>query len=298
MERELVEAKKLSLASKLKGYILVTKPPSVLLLVFTAIGGMIAATGPTVPWGKFLLALGAITAGCAGANAITCYIDRDIDALMERTRRRPLPQGILSSEEALAWGLALSVIAIVLSAYLNGWALFWMLFGLFDNIVVYSLLSKRRTPWNIVLGSFSGGAPTAFGWAAMRGDVTVLPVLMAALVVLWTPSHIWSLALRYRDDYARARVPMLPVVASEKKVLRCIVSTAILMFISSVLIQFVGKFGIIYALMAYVPGIAFLGVNAYLWVKPTARNAWIAFKVTSPYLGILFLGIILDSLLR
>lgn len=297
MERELAGAGKLSLASKLKGYIMVTKPPSVSLLVFTALGGMVAATGPAIPWGKFLLALLAITAGCAGANTITCYIDRDIDAVMERTRRRPLSQGIISPGEALAWGLFLSAAAVALSALLNRWALFWMLFGLFDNIVIYSLLSKRRTPWNIVLGSFSGGAPAVFGWAAMRGDVALLPLLMAALVVLWTPSHIWSLALRYRDDYARAGVPMLPVVTDEKKVLRCIVSTAVLMLIASVLIHFVGRFGLIYALLAYIPGAALLAVNLYLWIRPTARNAWIAFKVTSPYLAALFLGIILDSVL-
>lgn len=295
MEGEL--AKNLGLASKLKGYVLVTKPPSVLLLVFTALGGMIAATGPAIPLDKLAIAFAAITAGCAGANTITCYIDRDIDAVMERTRRRPLPQGIISPKEALAWGLFLATIAVILSAFLNAWALFWMLFGLFDNIVIYSLLSKRRTPWNIILGSFSGGAPAVFGWAAMRGEVALLPILMAALVVLWTPGHIWSLALRYRDDYARAGVPMLPVVSSEKKVLRCIVSTAFLMFIFSVLIHFVGKFGLIYALLAYIPGIALLAFNSYLWVRPMAHNAWIAFKVTSPYLAAVFLGIILDSLM-
>ncbi len=297
MEEKLVKTEELNLAAKLKGYVMVTKPPSVSLLVFTALGGMIAATGPAIPWSRLLLAFVAITAGCAGANTITCYIDRDIDAIMERTRRRPLPQGVISPEEALAWGLLLIATAVALSALLNGWALFWMLFGLFDNIVVYSLLSKRRTPWNIILGSFSGGAPTVFGWAAMRGDLSLLPVLMAALVVLWTPSHIWSLAIRYRDDYARAGVPMLPVVTSEKKVLRCIVSTAFLMFIISVLIHLAGNFGLIYALLAYIPGAALLAVNGYLWFRPTARNAWVAFKVTSPYLGLLFLGIILDSLL-
>ncbi len=296
MEGELAKAKRISLASRIKGYIFVTKPRLLYLLVFTSIGGMVAAAGPAMPWGRFVKAFVAITAGCAGANAITCYIDRDIDAIMERTRRRPLPQGIISPAEALAWGIVLSAIALLLSASLNAWAFFWMLFGLFDNIVIYSLLSKRRTPWNIILGSFSGGAPTLFGWAAMRGDVALLPFLMAALIVLWIPGHIWSLAIRYRDDYAKAGVPMLPVVTSEKKVLRCIVSTSLLMFIASVLIHFVGRFGVIYALLAYIPGAALLATNLYLWFKPTPKNAWLAFKVTSPYLAALFLGIILDSI--
>ncbi len=297
MEGELVKARKVCLASRIKGYIFVTKPRLLYLLVFTSIGGMVAAAGSAMPLGRFIKAFVAITAGCAGANAITCYIDRDIDAVMERTRRRPLPQGIISPGEALAWGIFLSAIALLLSASLNFWAFFWMLFGLFDNIVIYSLLSKRRTPWNIILGSFSGGAPTLFGWAAMREDLTLLPFLMAAAVVLWTPGHIWSLAIRYRDDYARAGVPMLPVVTSEKKVLRCIVSTSLLMFIASVLIHIVGQFGVVYALLAYIPGAALLATNIYLWFKPTPKNAWVAFKVTSPYLAALFLGIILDSLL-
>ena len=297
MEGEVVKAGKISLASKVKGYILVTKPRLIYLLVFTSIGGMVAAAGPAMDWGKFIKAFVAITAGCAGANTITCYIDRDIDAVMERTRRRPLPQGIISPAEALAWGIVLSAVALILSASLNGWAFFWMLLGLFDNIVIYSLLSKRRTPWNIVLGSISGGAPTLFGWAAMRGDVAILPFLMAALVVLWIPGHIWSLALRYRDDYAKAGVPMLPVVTSEQKVLHCIVSTSLLMFIASILIHIVGRFGLIYTLLAYIPGAALVAVNLYLWARPTPKNAWLAFKVTSPYLAALFLGIILDSLL-
>ncbi|RLC81153.1 MAG: protoheme IX farnesyltransferase [Chloroflexi bacterium] len=297
MEAEITRSIKTRVLSSLKAYLLVTKPPSVMLLVFTAIGGMIAATGASIRWPAFLLALTAITAGCAGANTITCYIDRDIDAIMERTRKRPLPQGRISPTGALIWGIILCGVALVLSASLNPVAFFWMLFGLFDNIVIYSLLSKRRTAWNIVLGSFSGGAPTVFGWAAMRGDTTLLPVLMAALVVLWTPSHIWSLAIRYRDDYARANVPMLPVVSKVEKVLRCIVSTAFLMVISSVLIYRLGNFGLIYAALAFPLGIAMLAVHIFLWFHPTPRNAWRMFKLTSPYLAAVFTGIIVDSVI-
>jgi len=268
-----------------------------MLLVFTAVGGMLAAAGPSIPWRTFFLALAAITAGCAGANTITCYIDRDIDAVMERTRRRPLPQGQLSPRGALIWGLFLAGLALLLSAFLNRMALFWMAFGLFDNIVVYSLLSKRRTAWNIILGSVSGGAPTVFGWAAIRGDTTLLPVALAALVVLWTPSHIWSLAIRYRDDYARAGVPMLPVVTSVEKVLRCIISTAVLMFAASVLIYRLGDLGLIYALFAFPLGLVMLAGHTYLWFRPTPRNAWRMFKLTSPYLAAVFTGVIVDSLM-
>lgn len=298
MEAEITRSLKARALTSIKGYVMVTKPQSVSLLVFTAVGGMVAG-GASVGWSwpTFLVALAAITAGCAGANTLTCYIDRDIDAVMERTRKRPLPQGLISPKGALMWGLFLSGVAVVLSALLNPLALFWMLFGLFDNVVVYSLLSKRRTPWNIVLGSFSGGAPTVFGWAAMRGDTTLLPVLMAALVVLWTPSHIWSLALRYRDDYARAGVPMLPVVSGVKSVLRCIVSTAVLMVVAAVLIYKVGGFGLPYAVLTFPFSLAMLVGHAYLWFRPTPRNAWVMFKLTSPYLAAVFTGIMLDSVL-
>ena len=155
------------------------------------------------PLGGWVLALVAITAGCAAADTLTCYIDRDIDALMDRTKGRPLPgKRIYPPEKALAWGLFLATLSLGLSVLLNPLAALWMFLGLFDNVVVYSLLAKRRTCTNILLGSVSGGMPALFGWAVVQGNVTWTAVLISLLVITWTPNHIWNLAIRYREDYS------------------------------------------------------------------------------------------------
>lgn len=280
-------------------YILVTKPNSVWLLVFTAVGGMVVGGGVGKPLGWWALALTAITAGCAGANTLTCYIDRDMDAIMERTRRRPLPGGrIQPPERALVWGLFLAGLALVLSWLLNPLAFLWMFLGLFDNVVIYSLWAKRRTCINIILGSVSGGMPTLFGWSAARGDIAWLPVLMGFLVVLWTPNHIWSLAIRYRDDYARAGVPMLPVVHNVRRAVAIITAAQVLTFATSLALYWVGGFGLGYLWVACISGAVVVLGQFYLLLRPTPQNAWLMFKVSSPHLFLLFLGMILDTLLR
>jgi len=280
-------------------YLVVTKPTSVWLLVFTAVAGMVLAGGAAQPLGWWLLALTAITAGCAGANTLTCYIDRDMDGIMERTRGRPLPGGqIKPPERALVWGVFLAGFSLVLAWLLHPLACLWMALGLFDNVVVYSLWAKRRTCTNIILGSVSGGMPTLFGWSAVRGDITWLPVLMGLLVVLWTPNHIWSLAIRYRDDYARAGVPMLPVVHHLRRSMAIIAAAQFLTFITSLALYIVGGFGPLYLWVALISGIVVVAGQLYLLVRPTTANAWLMFKISSPHLFLLFLGMILDVLLR
>src|SRR5512137_1666955 len=212
-------------------YIEVAKPSTVALLVFTCIGSMIVAGGVGgLSAGGWALALIAITAGCAAADTLTCYIDRDIDALMDRTRARPLPgKRINPPEKALVWGLFLATLSISLSLLLNPLAALWMFLGLFDNVVIYSLLVKRRSCTNILLGSISGGMPALFGWAAVQGNVTWTAVLISLLVITWTPNHIWNLAIRYREDYTRADVPMLPVVTNLRRAVSLIALSVPLM---------------------------------------------------------------------
>ncbi|MDK2464994.1 MAG: heme o synthase [Candidatus Korarchaeota archaeon] len=279
-------------------YILVTKPNSVWLLVFTSVGGMIVAGGAAKPLEWWILALAAITAGCAGANTLTCYIDRDMDAVMERTRRRPLPGGrIRPPERALAWGLLLAGLSLVLSWLLNPLAFLWMFLGLFDNVVIYSLWAKRRTCINIILGSVSGGMPTLFGWSAARGDITWLPVLMGFLVVLWTPNHIWSLAIRYRDDYARAGVPMLPVVwgprRSASATFACAAGTAAL----ALYLGLVAGLGWAYELVVAIASAILLWATGSFAMKSSPESALRAFKVANSYLGIVLLAALAASIL-
>jgi protoheme IX farnesyltransferase len=279
-------------------YVEVTKPSTVALLVFTCVGAMVAAGGiGGLSLGGWLLALIAITAGCAGADTLTCYIDRDIDALMDRTRARPLPgKRISPPEKALAWGLLLSGLSLVLSLLLNPLAAVWMLVGLFDNVVVYSLLAKRRSSTNILLGSISGGMPALFGWAAVRGDVTWTAVLISLLVITWTPNHIWNLAIRYREDYARADIPMLPVVTNLRRTVNLIVLSVVLMVAESLALGIVGGFGGVYFSVALLGGIVSLAGHVYLFLKPTEHNAWLMFKLSSLYLALILSGMMIDVL--
>jgi protoheme IX farnesyltransferase len=280
-------------------YIEVTKPSTVGLLVFTCIGAMIAAGGvgglSPIEW---ITALIAITAGCAAADTLTCYIDRDIDALMDRTKGRPLPgKRINPPEKALIWGLFLAALSLLLSLFFSPLAALWMFLGLFDNVVVYSLLSKRRSCTNILLGSISGGMPVLFGWAVVQGNLTWTAALLSLLVITWTPNHIWNLAIRYREDYARANVPMLPVVTNLRRAVNLIVMSVLLMVAESWLLGIVGEFGGLYFALATVGGLVSLAGHLYLYLRPTERNAWLMFKLSSLYLALVFTGVMLDRLI-
>lgn len=280
-------------------YIEVTKPSTVALLVFTCVGSMVAAGGVGgLSLGGWFLALAAITAGCAAADTLTCYIDRDIDALMDRTKGRPLPgKRIDPPEKALIWGLGLAALSLGISLLFNPLAALWMFLGLFDNVVIYSLLAKRRSCTNILLGSLSGGMPALFGWAVVQGNVTWTAVLISLLVITWTPNHIWNLAIRYREDYARASVPMLPVVTNLRRAVILIAMSVVLMVIESILLGVVGGFGLIYFTVAIVGGLVSLAGHAYLCLKPTEHNAWLMFKLSSLYLALVFAGMMVDQLL-
>lgn len=288
------------LLASAKAYLEVTKPPSVALLVFTALGGMVvAAGGQAIPPGLLLQALLAATLGCAGANAITCYIDRDIDAVMERTKRRPLPTGRIDPpERALHWGAALTIASFTLAWLINPLSFLCAAFGFFDNVLVYSLLMKRRSPLNVIWGGFSGGAPALFGWAAVKGSLSLTAFLIAALVVLWIPSHIWNLALFWSEDYKRVKVPMLPAVFTLKSTLRCLLTTVFLLYLFSIALGFVGGLGAIYLTTALVAGLVMVAGNLYIFIRPTRKKAWVMFKMSGPYLLILFVSMILDLLLK
>ncbi|HYV99858.1 MAG TPA: heme o synthase [Candidatus Acidoferrum sp.] len=281
-----------------RNYVEVTKPPIVSLLVFTSLATMIVAWRETlVPlsWVVVAVALVAITAASAGCDVLTSYIDRDIDAVMDRTKKRPIPSGRIKANRALVWGLFLALAGMALAYWINALSFVWIALGVFDNVIIYSLLLKRRSRLNIILGGVSGGLPVMFGWSAVTNSYALLPILLAGLVVLWIPGHIWSLAIFTRNDYQRAHVPMLPVVTKLSTALRCIVCTVVLMIPFSLWIFFVGKFGLVYLVTAVLFGIWVLYVNFKLFLHPNDDLAYKAFKVSSPYLFTLFLALIIDS---
>ena len=285
----------------MKNYVEVTKPPIVFLLVFTSFATMIVAWTQTLqPLTPTLLIAGiaAITAASAGCDTLTSYVDRDIDKVMHRTRHRPIPSGRISPSRALAWGLLLAAFGLAVAYWINLLSCVWIALGVLDNVVVYSLLLKRRSSLNIILGGVSGGLPVMFGWSAVTNGIALLPILLAALVVLWIPGHIWSLAIFTKDDYERARVPMLPVVTKLNTALRCIVSTIVLMIPFSLWIFFAGHFGLVYLVTAILFGAWVLYVNMKLFFHPSNEMAYKAFKVSSPYLFALFCAMIIDGLAK
>ena len=286
--------------ARAKTYVEVTKLRLVFLLAFTSVGTMvIAAAEWPVSAGLVVKALLAIIAGTAGANTITCYIDRDIDAVMERTRRRPIPSGRISPpERALYWGLFLSAVSLGLAVSINFLSFLAILLGLLDNVVVYSLLTKRRSPLNIIWGSFSGGLPAFFGWTAVTNRADWVPILVGAIVVLWTPTHIWNLAIYYSADYRKARVPMLPAIYRLQATLHCIAATVVLMVVFSLILHFVGGFGPVYFWTALISGVLLAAANLYLVWKPSKKLAWRLFKLSSPYLFVLILAMMVDVWVR
>jgi protoheme IX farnesyltransferase len=289
----------MGMLSTVATYYEVTKPKIWYLLVFTALGGAVVAGGPLIsPW-TLGLVISAVAAGSAGANVITSYIDRDIDAVMNRTRGRPLPTGrIAPASRALYYGLGLSGLAIVLALWLSPVAGVLMSFGLADNIIVYSKILKRRNPLSIILGGFSGGIPAVIGYVAVTQRIDLFALILGALVVLWIPTHIWSLALHSRDDYARAGVPMLPVVVSERVAVRCIASTTILMTAFSLFPFLSGYAGVLYLAAALPLAAGMLALNFWLIARPSRERAWTVFKFSSPYLTLLFVALMADALVR
>lgn len=280
-------------------YFEVTKPKIWYLLVFTALGGVIFASGRPIPWITLLIVGISVTLGSAGANTLTSYFDRDIDLIMNRTKARPIPsKRIYPSSKALYFGLILSFLSIIISYYfINLLAAALMIFGLFDNVIVYSKILKRRHPISIILGGFSGGTPVLIGYASITNTIDFTSIILASLVVIWIPSHIWSLALHSKEDYKKANVPMLPVIISEKASVRYIALTSILLVIFSLLLILFYPMGIIYQITVILTGIIMVILNIWLLQKPNEDRAWIVFKYSSPYLALIFLSLIIDSLL-
>jgi protoheme IX farnesyltransferase len=288
----------LTVGNRIKNYYELTKPKIWYLLVFTAFGTALTASLlfkiEVTPLQWFLLLTG-VAAGSAAADTITGYNDRDIDAIMERTKARPIPSGRISPRNALIFGLILTTVSLVCAWLINYIALGLMAFGLFDNIIVYSKWLKRRSQANIILGGFSGAAPALIGYVAVTTQNIEIGLVMAALVFFWIPTHIWSLALHVKKDYAKARVPMLPVVADERTSVRVIAITTLLMVAFSVIPFFLDQFGLIYLITATVFGIVMILLSTWLMVRPSERASWMVFKFSSPYLTALFIAFILDA---
>jgi protoheme IX farnesyltransferase len=297
----------------IRAYIALTKPRIIELLLITTVPAMVLATRDLpgaaggIDWlGWFGLVFWTMVGGtlaAGSANAINCYLDRDIDMLMTRTRRRPLPAHQVEPDKAVVFGLLLGVISVVVMAwFVNLVAAFLTLLAIAFYVVVYTLLLKRTTPQNIVIGGAAGALPPVIGWAAVTGSVSIPAVLLFLLVFYWTPPHFWALSLRIRKDYAAAGVPMLPVVKGIPETTRQIGLYTILMVAISLVLFAVARMGLIYLVAATVLGAMFLWQAYGLWRRGSSEEASTAgairlYKYSISYLTLLFVAVAVDALI-
>ena len=296
----------------IRAYIALTKPRIIELLLVTTVPAMVLATrdlpggAAGVDWPDWVglvfwtMIGGTLAAG--SANAINCYLDRDIDLLMTRTRRRPLPAHQVEPERAVVFGIALGVVSFLVMVYfVNLIAAFLTLLAIGFYVVVYTMLLKRSTPQNIVIGGAAGALPPVIGWAAVTGNVGMPAILLFLLVFYWTPPHFWALSLRIRKDYAAAGVPMLPVVKGIPETTRQIGLYTILMVAISLVLFAVGRMGLIYLVAAVGLGGIFLWQAYGLWRRGSSEEASTAgairlYKYSISYLSLLFLAVAVDAL--
>ena len=278
-------------------YVALTKPRIIELLLITTVPAMVlAAKGfPPLTLIAWTLIGGSLAAG--SANAINCYIDRDIDVVMTRTRRRPLPAHQVEPVNAVVFGIVLGVISFaILGYFVNLLSAFLALLAIAFYVVVYTLMLKRTTPQNIVIGGAAGALPPVIGWAAVTGRVEIPALLLFAVVFYWTPPHFWALALRISRDYASARIPMLPVVSGVAETGRQILLYTILLVAVSLILWAVARMGAIYLGAAVVLGAVFLWQAIRLWREGTGAGAIRLYKYSITYLTLLFLAIAVDAL--
>jgi heme o synthase len=286
------------LAHRVRAYYALTKPRVVSLIVFTAVIGMLLASPGMVPAKLLLAATLGIALVAGAAAAINCLVEQKIDAVMRRTRWRPLPQGELGSLETLLFAAAVGGVGLwLLGCYVNELTM-WLTLGTFIGYaVVYTVVLKPATPQNIVIGGASGAMPPVLGWAAVTGQVPTEALLLFLIIFAWTPPHFWSLALYRTDDYARAGVPMLPVTHGKRYTRLQVLLYTLILFGVSLLPYVVRMSGIAYFLAALLLGGIYLGYALRLYFAYSDRLARSAFRYSIAYLALLFGSLLIDHYL-
>ncbi len=291
-------AQTIYLYSRFRNYVALTKPRIISLLLITALGGMFLATKGVPHWSLILVVLGGGALASGGANALNHYMDRDIDGQMIRTRKRPVARGAIKPLNALVFGVALNIAAFVLLfTYANLLSALLTLGATLFYVFIYTGLLKRSTTQNIVIGGAAGAIPPLVGWAAVTGDLGLPAFFLFAIIFLWTPPHFWALALLLKDDYARAGIPMLPVVAGVDKTKKQIYLYTLLVVALAIMIFATGELSAIYLGFAIALGAGFIYYAWQLWRQPGIDKAKPMYLYSLAYLALLFLAIMFDSVL-
>jgi len=279
-------------------YFALLKPRVMSLVVFTGLVGMAVAPGTLHPVLAFT-ALLCIAVGAGASGAINMWYDADIDAIMERTKARPIPAGRITANEALAFGTALSIASVVLMGLaINYVAAVLLAVTIAFYVFVYTMWLKRRTPQNIVIGGAAGAFPPMIGWAAVSGDVSVESMVLFAIIFMWTPPHFWALSLWRDIDYAKAGVPMLPVVAGREATRKQVVLYSVLLFPVTIMPYFLGFAGIFYGFGATILSTLFVLGAIKVYAKKDEGSAKQLFAYSILYLFLLFAILLGESLVK
>ena len=285
--------------SRVSAYVALTKPRIIELLLVTTLPTMVVAARAFPPVGLMVATLVGGTLAAAGANAINMYLDRDIDSIMKRTQGRPLVTGEITPARALRFAVVLEVLAFVeLWALVNLLSAVLAVTATLFYVFVYTLWLKRTSTNNIVIGGAAGAVPVLVGWAAVTGSLGLAPLVLFAVIFVWTPPHFWALAIRYREDYAAAEVPMLPAVVSIQRTARQIVIYSVALWACSLLFAPVAGMGTLYLVAAAFLGLVFLLRAVELLRDATASRAMRLFHYSISYITLLFGAMALDQLLR
>jgi heme o synthase len=309
LDVELLASRRFATASRVRdvvaAYVGLTKPRIIELLLVTTVPAMFLAAGGVPPLRLVLLTMAGGCLAAASANVFNCVLDRDIDERMRRTRRRPLPRHAVDPRAATLFGLVLGIAATVwLGTFVNWLSAVLALGANAFYVGVYTLWLKRRTSQNIIWGGIAGCFPPLIGWTAVTGSVSLVPLVLFLIVFFWTPPHTWALAMRYREDYAAADVPMLPVVRSAPVVARQILLYAVLTVACSLLLWPVAGVGWVYLTVALLAGAALLWESGRLWwraaqgLTDTALKPMRLFHWSNSYLALVFVAAAVDPLLR
>ena len=286
---------RLSVVERVSAYVALTKPRIIELLLITTLPTMILAErGLPGVWLMVATLLGgALAAG--GANAINMYVDRDIDKLMHRTAKRPLVTGVIAPRTALIFAISLEIVAFVeLWAWVNLLSAVLAVSATLFYVFIYTLWLKRTSKQNIVIGGAAGAMPVLVGWAAVTNSLAWAPVVLFGVIFLWTPPHFWALAVKYKDDYEAAHVPMMPVVATFRRTATEIIAYTVAMVALTLVLAPVAHLGAVYVVSAAVLGFGFVVMAVRLWIQATPKASMQLFSYSITYLTLLFVMMAVD----
>lgn len=287
------------LRATVAAYLSLLKLRSATLNSFSALMGGLLASGGGIPWGTAFALVTSVWLVAAGSGALNSYLDRDIDRVMHRTSQRPLPLGrIKPAEKAWHTGILFVIIGLIISMIgLNLLTTLFIALGAVIYILVYTMWLKRKTPWSVVIGGLAGSCALLAGWFSISTDFGLPLLLFSVFIFLWTPGHFWGLSIRTKDDCERANLPTLPTIYGEKMAAKWTALSNMALIPLSIIPYALGIVGEAYLFISLVIGLIVLTANIKLYFAPTTKKAWTAFKLSSPYLAIVYMAVAVDILL-